>query len=504
MERERCRRSLAHFVQAAWHIVEPTQEYKFGWAIEAICEHLESVTYGDITRLLINVPPGMMKSLLTNVFWSAWTWGPMGDPSMRFIGAAHSQALSIRDSMRMRRLIQSDWYQRLWPEVKLTGDQNAKTKFENTATGWRLSVAAGSITGERADVVVLDDPLSVEGAASEAVRASTTEWFLEAVPTRLNNPDSSAIVVIMQRLHEEDTSGVIISKNLGYEHLMLPMRFDPDRKCTTSIGFEDPRTKPGELLFPERFPASVVRKYEHDMGSYAFAGQMQQSPTPRGGGIIKRDWWKLYPEGGERLDINGKPIVPLTFPKFDYIIAYADTAYTTKEENDQSALTVWGVYTDEVRSPQIMLMDAWAERLEFNDLLNKIVATCRKRKVDRLIVEGKASGKSILQEIRRKVAREDFAIEEGAASGDKVARVHSVQHILETGMVHAPDRAWAELVIAQCATFPRAKHDDLVDTVSGALKHLRDRGFAKFRDEHDDDERDRATIRKPARLPYDV
>ena len=151
-------------------------------------------------------------------------------------------SLAIRDSTRMRRLIVSDWYQERWGDrVKLTGDQNAKTKFENTATGFREAVAAGSITGSRGDIVIIDDPHSVEGAASEAMRATTTEWFLEAVPTRLNNPDRSAIVVIMQRLNEGDVSGVILDKNLGYEHLCLPMEFEADRRCETSIGFEDPR-----------------------------------------------------------------------------------------------------------------------------------------------------------------------------------------------------------------------------------------------------------------------
>ena len=195
----------------------------------------------------------------------------------------------------MRRLLMSEWYQGHWGDrVKLTGDQNQKTKFENTATGFRQAAAAGSITGARGDRVVIDDPLSVDGANSDAVRDSTNQWFLEAVPTRLNNPKSSAIVVVMQRLHEDDVSGIILDKELGYDHIMLPMRYDPTRAAPTMLDYRDPRTEDGELLFPERFPAEVVDRDEKAMGPYATAGQFQQTPEPRGGGIIKRDWWQLW------------------------------------------------------------------------------------------------------------------------------------------------------------------------------------------------------------------
>ena len=204
-------------------------------------------------------------------------------------------------------------------------------------------VAAGSITGSRGDIVIIDDPHSVEGASSEAMRATTTEWFLEAVPTRLNNPDRSAIVVIMQRLNEGDVSGVILDKNLGYEHLCLPMEFEADRRCETSIGFEDPREEEGELLFPERFPREVVERDKKVMGPYATAGQFQQRPSPRGGGIIQRSWWQLYDdEEAAAQGLNSGN----AYPDMDYIIASLDTAYTEKQENDASYLTVWGVWQD--------------------------------------------------------------------------------------------------------------------------------------------------------------
>ena len=255
-DREIAKESFAEYVKMAWPVLEPTSELKWGWSLDAICEHLEAVTKGDIKRLLMNVPPGCMKSLLTGVLWPAWEWGPQGRPGMRYLGTAHKQDLAVRDNLKCRRLIQSDWYQQRWP-LKLTGDQNAKTKFENDYTGFREAMAFTSMTGSRGDRVILDDPLSVDDANSEADLRAAELTFTEALPTRVNN-DESAIVVIMQRLHEKDTSGIIMKRELGYVHLCLPMRFEAERRCATRIGFVDPRTTDGELLFPERFPEHTV------------------------------------------------------------------------------------------------------------------------------------------------------------------------------------------------------------------------------------------------------
>ena len=291
LDRAIAAQSFAGFVRAAWHVLEPSSELKWGWSLDAICQHLEAVTKGDIKRLLINVPPGCMKSLLAGVLWPAWEWGPQGRPGLRYLGTAHKQDLGVRDNLKCRRLIQSEWYQARWP-LKLTGDQNAKTKFENDHTGFREAMAFTSMTGSRGDRIILDDPLSVDHANSDADLRAAELTFTEALPTRVNN-DESAIVVIMQRLHEKDTSGIILKRDLGYVHLCLPMRFEAERKCVTSIGFEDPRTYDGELLFPERFPEATVKALEKTMGSYASAGQLQQRPAPREGGMFKRAWFPV-------------------------------------------------------------------------------------------------------------------------------------------------------------------------------------------------------------------
>lgn len=491
-----CEEDLATFIRQAWHIVEPGADYIHNWHVDMIVEHLEAITYGHelddgsrYNRLLINVPPGMMKSLLTNVFWPSWEWGPKNMPHLRYLCASHSMDLAIRDSTKMRRLIESEWYQERWGDrVRLTKDQNQKTKFENTATGFRQAVAAGSITGARGDRVIIDDPHSVEGANSDQQRASTIEWFLEAVPTRLNKPLESAIVVIMQRLHEEDVSGVILDKGLGYDHIMLPMRYEPGRSHASMLGVEDPRQTEGELLFPARFPESVVDRDELAMGPYATAGQFQQSPEPRGGGIIKREWWQTWDQP--------------SYPPFDYVIAAVDTAYTTKSENDPSAMSVWGVWKGgdqtavvtrsmgadgqmailnrqyKEEHPKCMLMYAWAERLELHELIERVQETMSTYGVDKLLIENKASGYSVAQEIRRVYGHDEFAVQLIDPKGiDKTARLYSIQHLFAEGLIFAPDRSWADAVINQAAQFPRGKHDDLVDTVSMALKHLREIGL---------------------------
>jgi predicted phage terminase large subunit-like protein len=492
IERADAEESLAEFIRQAWPIVEPSMPYGHGWHIDLMCEHLEAITNGEMTadgklynRLLINVPPGMMKSLLVGVFWQAWEWGPKNMPGMRYVCAAHSQELAVRDGLRMRRLIESEWYQARWGDrVRLTKDQNQKTKFENTATGFRQAIAAGSITGARGDRVVIDDPHSVEGAPSDQMRQTTIEWFREAVPTRLNDPERSAIVVIMQRLHEEDVSGVILDGKFDYDHICLPMRFEAWRKdLPTKLGIVDPRQEEGELLFPLRFPLHVVERDEAAMGPYAVAGQFQQTPSPRGGGIIKREWWQPWEHE--------------QYPQLQYVIASLDTAYTTKQENDLSALTIWGIFSqapvatadhqqitngarlDAGRSfahalPRVMLMYAWQERIEIHELVQKTAVSCKRFKVDKLLIESKAAGISVAQELRRLYGLEDFSVQlVEPGNQDKMARLYAVQHIFADQMVYAPERQWADQVINQCAQFPRGKHDDLVDTVSQALGYLR-------------------------------
>lgn len=518
--REACEASLSEFIKQAWHIIEPSQTYIHNWHIDFIAAHLEAISSGEINRLLINVPPGAMKSLLVNVLWPAWEWAH--NPSIRYICTAHSQNLAVRDSVKMRRLVTSPWYQERWGDkVKLTSDQAAKTKFENTETGFREAVAFESMTGVRGDRVTIDDPHSVDSALSEIQRQSTINTFLEAVPTRLTNPATSAIVVIMQRLHVDDVSGIILEKNLGYTHVMLPMEFDPSRKCETELGYEDPREEEGELLFEARFPREVVERDKQVMGPWAVAGQFQQTPTPRGGGIVKREWWQLW--DNETAKSQGLATAH-RYPPMDYIIASLDGAYTSKQENDPSALTVWGVWQrggqsarrilsrdgevadiidDRDTIPSLMLMHAWEKRLPIHGpetvrderepkelfeirrkanwgLVEWVIDTCNTYNVDMLLVEAKGPGLSVAQEIKRLNKVSTWGVQLiNPGNADKVARAYAVQPIFSNGTVYAPDKEWAEKVITQFESFPKVKHDDLVDSTTQALKYLREKNLIR-------------------------
>jgi predicted phage terminase large subunit-like protein len=540
--KERCERDFAYFVRKSWHTVEPNA-LVWGWHMKAICMHLEAVAAGDLTRLLINVPPGMSKSMLTSVLWPAWVWTTR--PEMRFLCCSHGLELALRDSVRCRRLIQSEWYQSLW-NIQLVGDQNAKQKFENSSNGFRQAIASTGITGARADHVIVDDPHSVDSAMSELQRQSTTDWFLEALPTRLNNPISSSITVIMQRLHEADVSGVILEKNLPYCHLMLPMEFDPNRKCVTSIGFEDIREEEGDLLFPTRFPYEVVERDKQVMGPYAAAGQFQQSPSPRGGGIIKREWWMLWDD--EVAQANGMPGAN-KFPPMDYIVASLDGAYTEKEENDPSALTIFGVWqkggqsarrilgrTGEVSDvlddrdtiPSLMMMYAFEKRLpihgpevirepgESNDqfrirqqlawgLVEHVIEACNKYNVDTLLIEAKGPGISVGQEIQRLNRTNKWSVQLiNPGNADKVARAYAVQPTFSNCVVYAPDKSWADKVITQCEQFPKAKHDDYVDSVTQALRYLRERNLIRRSEEIISDIKSTSSYKPPNKAVYDV
>lgn len=380
--------------------------------------------------------------------------------SMRYVAASHSQEFATRDTLKMRRLVSSEWYQSMW-SVPLTRDQNEKTKFENERTGFRQAMAMRSLTGSRGDRVLLDDPHSVEGAISNAERESTLRVFTETVPTRLNNPEKSAIVVVMQRIHELDVSGYILEKDLGYEHLCLPMEYEPDRVIVTSLGFKDPRKEDGELLFPERFPRHVVDRDKKVMGSFAVAGQFQQRPSPRGGGILKGEWFQRYK----------------VLPTIKHTVIYADTAQKTKEANDYSVFELWGFGDD----GKIYLIDMVRGKWEAPDLIrvacdfwNKHRALHKPRKMK---VEDKSSGTGLIQDLKR---RHKIPVEGIQRDKDKLTRVMDAAPMIEAGYVCIPESSpFVFDLISECESFTANDthaYDDQIDPMVDAIDDMLRRG----------------------------
>lgn len=458
---ERAGVSLSSFTKAAWHVLEPGQPYKHGWHLDAISDHLEAVTRGEITRLLINIPPGTMKSLSVGVMWPAWEWGPRGLPHMRYLGTSHSQPLAIRDNLKMRRLVSSRWYQERWP-IELMADQNAKTKFENTATGFREAMAFVSLTGSRGDRVLIDDPLSVDNANSDAEREGVNDTFRESVPTRLNNPDVSAIIAVMQRLHENDMSGLIMANDFGYEHLMLPMEFEPERKCYTSIGFEDPRRYDGELLFPERFPREVVERDKKVMGAYAVAGQFQQRPAPREGGLFKAAWLK--------------PCLMKDLPKRETLTVYGGSDYAVTADNGD--YTVHGVIGLDANGG-MWLPEIWRKQSASDQWVESFCDMVQHWKPSAWAKEKGQINSGVGPFLRRRMRERKayVVIEEFPTRGDKAIRAQSIRGRMALDGLYVPiDAPWYEQFVSELLTFPAGKNDDQVDML-GLIGQLLDRMF---------------------------
>jgi predicted phage terminase large subunit-like protein len=453
IEREACKRSLSTFIQRAWGELEPGQPYVHGWHMDAISEHLQAVSDGQIKRLLINIPPGTMKSMSVGIFWPAWEWGPLGHAHMRFIGASHEERLATRDNMRMRRLITSEWYQRLWPTA-LVNDQNEKTYFENDRTGWRQSCPVKSMTGRRGDRVVWDDPHSVEDAHSDAKLEEANRIFRETLPTRLNNPDRSAIVVMMQRLSQRDVSGIILDAgDLGYEHLCLPMEYEPQRRCVTVLGHPDPRTEEGELLFPGRFPREVVERDKKIMGVYAVAGQFQQRPTPAAGGLFEPDMIQI-------VDVLPANVV-------EWCRGW-DLAGTLTGD-----YTV-GAKLGRLSDGRFIVADVRRDRLKSHerDLLIKNTADLDGRgRVHQSIPQDPGqAGKGQVAGFAKMLAGHHvtFSLE----TGEKSVRATPFASQVNVGNVLMLKAPWNVDFIAELRLFPAGSYDDQVDAASRAFNNL--------------------------------
>lgn len=295
--------SLEEFIVQFWPVVDPAP-FKRGRHLGLVCERLEAVTTGELGQnLMINVPPGHQKSLTVSVFWPAWTW--VQRPSRRFMFTAYGGDLALRDADRTRELIRSPEYQaKFGDRFALRRGQDVKSRYENSERGYRYSTAVGGIMGEGGDYVVLDDPHNVERAESDEVRNETVRKIRLALPTRVRSQDG-AVVCMMQRLHTLDFAGVVLAEEPEkWHHLCLPARFEPDHPFRTDetvlpsgrVLPGDWRTHDGELLFPELFPEERLRKLEESLSSYGAAGQLQQRPAPRQGGLFDRDAWQIVPE----------------------------------------------------------------------------------------------------------------------------------------------------------------------------------------------------------------
>ena len=452
MRAEKYRRSLADFTEASFPTIEPGVDYKDNWHIRAISEHLQAVAEGDIKRLIINVPPRHMKSISVAVCLPAWVW--TFQPEKKFLYASYASSLSIRDSVKCRRLIDSKWYKAHFGDMfELTSDQNAKQRFENNKTGSRISTSVGgSLTGEGGDIICLDDVHNMVEVESSTVREGVLEWWDQAMQTRLNDPKTGAFIIIMQRVHESDLTGHILANEIEgeWDHLCLPAKYEIGHPTPirSSLNFTDPRTQEGELLWPERIDQKTLDSLERSLGSYATAGQLQQRPMPKGGGILKAEWW-----------------VP-------------------KETADYSARTTWGVFRHKGVMCAIVL-EMWYGRVGYPELRKLAQEAYHDFEPDTVLIEKKASGQSLIQDLR--IA--GIPVIAYSPDRDKQARAHASSALLEDGRIFYPaNKKWCQDLINICAIFPAGRNRDIVDSVTQAWLRLRKGWFVGHSTDYEDDE----------------
>ncbi len=453
VEAEGCRRDLRAFIAAAWSVIEPGTPFVPGFHIDAMAEHLQAVTDGQIRRLVINIPPRHMKSLLVSVLWPAWEWASR--PSRRWLCASYARELAIRDNTTCRRLITSDWYQQRWGNrVRLASDQRRRMRFETTATGVRLATSVGGpVTGEGGDRIIVDDPHNVRSTWSTALRTAALRWWDESMSTRLNDPARSAIIIVMQRLHEADLTGHVLAQG-GYEHLCLPAEYD-GRTCVTVVGRADRRTTTGDLLWPARFDRANLEDLKRRLGSVAAAGQLQQQPVPEGGAIFKRVWFPIR-------------TVPVASDEIVTRCRFWDCA-ATPSGGDYTV----GVKLAKTKTGRYIVEDVVRGQWSAGEV-DRILAQTAHLDGPRVRIreeqEGGSAGKSVIEARRRQLAGFDYR---GVpATGDKVTRYQPFAVQAEAGQVELAAGAWNGPWLDELCLVPVGIHDDQADATAGAFASL--------------------------------
>lgn len=476
LDREEVRRFGFHrFVQLGWPEVDPAP-FVDSWHIEQIALHLEAVSRGELRKLLINVPPGMSKSRITSVMWPAWDW--IAHPARKWIVATVDPRLAARDALDCRRLLNSPWYQERWGDVvQIDNSEDVQTTqgvYSTTAKGRRVSTSVrSSIIGWHGDIQLVDDPNKPEEMRdpelAQAALERTWSWWKGTLASRRIDPKRLAQVVIMQRLSDSDLVGRILEDDTDHEwtHLMLPMRFEPERACKTQWG-GDVRSEPGELLCPARFDEAAVKADEKRMGSQVAAAQLQQRPAPLGGNIFHREWfterWSELP-GNLSLAMS------------------VDCSFKDSVGSDYVAIQMWGWAGD-----KFYLVDRIHDRMGLPATcacirtLKKRWPSCRV-----ILIEDKANGPAVEQVLRDELPG-IVMLEPKTLGGSKVARANAVSPLAEARNVMFPARdaqhktatgsvvtyEWVEEMIEEVVTFPFARHDDDVDAMDQALIYLHD------------------------------
>ncbi|MBU3888572.1 phage terminase large subunit [Methylosinus sp. KRF6] len=441
------RTRLSSFIRKSFGSVAPGVDYHHNWHIDAITWRLQEVLEGRITRLIIAMPPRSLKSIAASVAFPAFALGH--DPSRRIITASYSADLAIKHANDCRALMRSTWYRRLFPQTVIDPGKDSESEFATTRRGHRLSTSVGgTLTGRGGDLIVIDDPLKAADAHSEPKREAVNAWFSNTLLSRLDDKRKGAIVIVMQRVHQNDLVGHLLEQSLKeWNVLSLPaiaeeehvVEIDAHRKIRRPIG---------HLLHEAREPLSVLASLKASLGSDLFAAQYQQSPVPPGGALIRRAWVRRAP-------------IPLSKAPGEKLIHSWDTATKAGENNDWSVCTIWRVGPEGYR-----LIEVIRERLEYQDLKRRARTLALRDAPDAILIEDMGVGSALIADLRV----ENFAAIAIRPEADKVTRLAVKAPLFESGRVIFPERAsWLPDLEAELFAFPQSKHDDQVDSISQAL-----------------------------------
>lgn len=435
------------FVERVFAELNPGDPFLHNWHIDLIVQHLEAARAGKILRLAVNIPPRNLKSIIVSVAYVAWLLGH--DPTTKVICASYNEDLAARLGRMCLQVMQAEWYRTLFPKTRLASDRPSAEFFETTVGGYRVAASVGgTLHGLGADYLIIDDPTKPEEAASDARRQFGNEWFSQSAVTRLNDKRRGRIILIMQRLHEDDLTGYVVAQG-GWTHLSLPAiaQEDETHAITTPFGVVCHRRREGEALHPDREPIEELAKLRTSMGSAFFSAQYLQSPTPPGGGIVKIGWFP-------RFDL-GQP------PSFDRVVQSWDTAVSSKELSSYSVCTTWGVL-----AKKAYLIHVYRKRLEFPDLRRAVISQARAFSASTVLIEDAASGASLLQDLKTELS----SVRGCKPTRDKVIRMDAQTAHIENGVVYLPSEApWLPDLEHELAMFPKGRYADQVDLMSQAL-----------------------------------
>jgi predicted phage terminase large subunit-like protein len=449
------RRDLMSFIERSFYELNPQTPFSKSPHIEVLASRLEACRLGKTKRLIVNLPPRSLKSHTVSVAYAAWLLGH--NPAIQIICASYGQELADKHARDCRTLVASEFYRGLFPRTHLSSEKRSVNEFLTTAEGFRMSTSVGGVlTGRGADIIILDDPLKPDEALSETRRTSVNDWYDNTLVSRLNSKENGIIIIVMQRLHQDDLVGHVMGQQ-DWEVLSFPAIAEEDEVhlIENAWGRRWFERKTGEVLQPDRESRPTLEGIRQTIGGYNFSSQYQQTPVPLGGAVVKTEWLKYYDPGD----------LP---ERFICMLQSWDTANKSGELNDFSVCTTWGATFD-----RYYLLAVFRRRLDYPDLKRAVHEQARQHRTEIVLIEDKASGTQLIQDLKVEGLC-GVKPYEPLPGNDKILRLYAQSAEFESGRVLLPRSAsWLDEYVREITGFPGSKYDDQVDSTTQALDHLK-------------------------------